>query len=184
MCYTRVDFSLYSPDHKILFVGAWVLATAYLVRRIKHPNWGRRGLDQTIIGAAKILWGPHTNDPLTDFGLSHDDVDMPVMEGTRSFILRGWHVPPPASGATTKTCVLAVHGGGRDRRAFLRHTPCLHNAGYGVLLFDCREHGLSHWEGRGLSLGTRESRDVHAVVQFLRRDFGYEFIVAMGTSQV
>ncbi len=93
--------------------------------------------------------------------------------------------------------------------AFLRHTPCLHKAGYGVLLFDCREHGLSDAEGRGVSLGTRESEDVHAVAQFLKSSnfqkplfsrhlqvsfslwrrsapgtFGYEFVVSLGTSQV
>lgn len=158
-----------------------VAVTAYLTHSVKHPPWNRPGLGQTIVGSAKILWGPHTNDPLTDFGLPHDTVEIPVHEGSAAFTLRGWHVP---AARPSKVCVLAVHGGGRDRRAFLRHTPCFHRAGYGTLLFDCREHGLSDSHGRGLGLGSSEAADVLAVVRALRRDLNYDYIVALGTSQV
>ena len=40
-----------------------------------------------------------------------------------------------------KICVVCVHGGGRDRRAFLRHIPLFVKRGIPVLLFDFREHG-------------------------------------------
>ena len=38
--------------------------------------------------------------------------------------------------------IIAVHGGGRDRRELHRFLPWLHGAGYEVLTYDCREHGL------------------------------------------
>jgi pimeloyl-ACP methyl ester carboxylesterase len=170
--------------------------TWFLVRQVKYPAWRRPGLGQVIVGSAQVLWGPYTRDPLADFGLKHDSIAVPVTDGGRTFTLRGWHVPPPAPGAAavpaanpgvramaSDVVVLAVHGGGRDRRAFLRHTPCLHRAGYGVVLFDTRDHGLSDGPGRGLGLGASESRDVHAMATALRRDFGYAFVVVLGTSQ-
>jgi len=49
--------------------------------------------------------------------------------------------------------IIAIHGAGVDRREFLRFTPWFHEAGFEVLLFDCREHGISSGTGRGVSYG-------------------------------
>lgn len=99
------------------------------------------------------------------------------------------HTPPYAG---TRSVVVAVHGGGRDRRAFLRHTGAIfHPAGFDTLLFDCAGHGLSddrrpwplsRWPGRALSWGTREHADVAGAVAWARRS-GYERVVVVATSQ-
>jgi hypothetical protein len=61
-------------------------------------------------------------------------------------VLRGWLVPaaPNAARATRGLGMVCVHGGGRDRRAWLRHVPMFHNRGYDVLLFDFSEHGVRY----------------------------------------
>lgn len=97
---------------------------------------------------------------------------------------------PPYAG--TRSVVVAVHGGGRDRRAFLRHTGAIfHPAGLDTLLFDCAGHGLSDarrpwplstWPGRALSWGTREHADVAGAVAWARQS-GYERVVVVATSQ-
>jgi len=83
----------------------------------------------------------------------------------------------------SETCVVCVHGAGRDRRAWLRHLPFLRRAGFGVLQFDCREHGNSDVRGRGLGYTTREHVDVQHAVAFARTSLGYARIVLLGTSQ-
>jgi len=98
---------------------------------------------------------------------------------------------PPYAGA--RVCVIAVHGGGRDRRAFLRHTGAIfHPAGLDALLFDCSGHGLSDerprwprssWPGRALSWGTREHADVAGAVAWARGAGGYNAVVVIATSQ-
>lgn len=78
--------------------------------------------------------------------------------------------------------IILVHGGGRDRRSWLRHIYFLHQAGYGCLLFDLREHGLSDGRMRGLWFGMRERYDVVAAADFMRHQLHYKHICLMGTS--
>ena len=47
------------------------------------------------------------------------------------------HLPPKADATPKNTCVVAVHGAGRDRRAFMRHFPLFVNAGYAIVAIDC-----------------------------------------------
>lgn len=123
-------------------------------------------------------WNGCIHDPMTDFGLHYTDVSF---TSTDQYTLRGWYVPPPAVGAR-KMGIVLVHGGGRDRRAWLRHVPFLHKAGYGCLLFDFREHGLSDGNMRGFSYGMKERFDVISACQFMRSTYKYERICAVGTS--
>jgi pimeloyl-ACP methyl ester carboxylesterase len=60
--------------------------------------------------------------------------------------------------------------------------PALHEAGYSVLLFDCREQGISDGASRGMSLGMRESADVVSATEWLTAR-GFETIAALGSSQ-
>lgn len=91
----------------------------------------------------------------------------------------------------SRVAVVCVHGAGRDRRAFLRHSKFLSQAGHDVLLFDCGNHGtsdcvpmwpLSAWPGRAVSLGKREYQDVNAAVNYVLRR-GAKKVVVLGTSQ-
>nr|CCC92333.1 conserved hypothetical protein [Trypanosoma congolense IL3000] len=123
-------------------------------------------------------WNGCIHNPLVDLGLQYEDVSF---SSTDNYTLRGWYVPAPKEKSRGVGVVL-VHGGGRDRRAWLRHVPFLHNAGYSCLLFDFREHGLSDGNMRGFTYGMKERFDVVAACQFMRSAYGYEFICAMGTS--
>ena len=95
-------------------------------------------LSQHIEGAAKELWGSMTRDPKTDLGLDFEDVEIPVHEGEGVVsILRGWHIPAinlGKKGQSPPPLIICAHGGGRDRRAFLRHSAWIHAGGAGVAL--------------------------------------------------
>lgn len=159
-------------------VGIWN-ATSRIVRAPWYahrvPFEGLRPVDGEPIGDS--VWQGATHDPKTDLGLDYADVELGTAGGAR---LRGWLVPG-APGA--RVAVVTVHGAGADRREFLRHVPVLHAAGYPVLLFDCREHGISDGAGRGISLGAREHEDVSAAVAYLRAQHGAERVAVIGTSQ-
>jgi dipeptidyl aminopeptidase/acylaminoacyl peptidase len=115
-------------------------------------------------------------DPKVSFGYSFESVEFPAQDGQS---LRGWIVPTESD---SKTIIIAVHGGGSDRRSYLSFVPVLNKAGYPVLLFDNREHGISDGVGLGMSLGLRESEDVVSAVDFLS-ERGYEQFAVLGNSQ-
>ncbi|MEE9608004.1 MAG: alpha/beta fold hydrolase [Myxococcota bacterium] len=115
-------------------------------------------------------------DPRADLGLDYEEVEFPAVDGST---LRGWLVPG-AKGAPVG--VATVHGGGGDRRNFLPIVPFLHEAGYPVLLFDCREHGVSDGAGRGIGLAFRERHDVSSAVSFLKHERGLARVAVIGTS--
>jgi pimeloyl-ACP methyl ester carboxylesterase len=109
-------------------------------------------------------WQGYCNDPKQDFGIDFDDVEFP--SGT--YTLRGWWVPAQDNPTPPKVAVVCVHGGGRDRRAFLRHTKFFHAMGWPTLLFDFREHGTSDGRGRGFTYGVQEQHDVSAAVRWVK----------------
>ncbi|KEG09930.1 Alpha/beta hydrolase fold protein [Trypanosoma grayi] len=156
-------------------------AFGYFVSEITiRPPWyhHRPNASRLTMRNCPDYWNGCIHDPLTDLGLPYDDVSF---KSTDRYTLRGWYVPPPAVGAR-KMGVVLVHGGGRDRRTWLRHVPFLHRAGYGCLLFDFREHGISDGNMRGFTYGMKERFDVVAACQFMRSAYKYERICAMGTS--
>lgn len=53
-------------------------------------------------------------------------------------------------------------------RIFASFPFLLFPQGFGMIAFDCREHGISHTKGQGLGYGTREAEDVAAVVNYAR----------------
>lgn len=85
---------------------------------------------------------------------------------TDGMTLRGWWVP--GLDPNSDLAVVFCHGGGRDRRAWLRHTPIFQKAGMPCLLFDLREHGISDGEMRGFHYGIREQYDVLAAVKYAK----------------
>eukprot|EP00696_Hemimastix_kukwesjijk_P011553 gnl/Hemi2/24503_TR8243_c0_g2_i1.p1 gnl/Hemi2/24503_TR8243_c0_g2~~gnl/Hemi2/24503_TR8243_c0_g2_i1.p1 ORF type:complete len:423 (-),score=97.84 gnl/Hemi2/24503_TR8243_c0_g2_i1:87-1355(-) len=127
------------------------------------------------------------SDPRTDWGLDYTDVSF---TNPRGMLLRGWLVKGRArtsSGAGVifdADCdvVIAVHGGGRDRRAFLRHIPLFNQQGISMLLFDLSEHGLSDGAERGFTYGINEQYDVLAAIDFVRNRCNFSRIGVLGTS--
>lgn len=87
-------------------------------------------------------------------------------------------------GPAQNVCLLCVHGGGRDRRTFLRMLPWLTQTirGLSVLLFDLRDHGTSDADGCGLTLGIREHADVVATFAHVRSVLGFARVILFGTS--
>ncbi|KAK7197674.1 Ankyrin repeats protein [Novymonas esmeraldas] len=159
----------------------YYVAVAYFVSEVAiRPPWyhhhpGARSLTRK---GCPDYWQGWIYDPRTDFGLDYDEVEFPSTDG---YTLRGWYVPPPPELAKQMGIVL-VHGGGRDRRTWERHVPFLHNAGYGCLLFDFREHGLSSGNMRGFTFGIKERFDVVAACELMQTKYGHKRICAMGTS--
>jgi fermentation-respiration switch protein FrsA (DUF1100 family) len=148
-------------------VGAWVLSGMML-----RPPWYEfRGPEQGFSPRIPIT------DPKQAHGLPFETVEFLAMDGST---LRGWYVP----GAPHATAgVVAVHGGGADRRHLLSITPMLHAAGYPVLLFDCREHGISDGEGYGLAFGIREYADTQSAVAWMKGTRSLQRIAVIGSSQ-
>lgn len=153
--------------------GLWAISEMAL-----RPGWyERRTPEQGLREVTFDGWQGIVTDPGHDFGYAFETVSFPARDGAT---LRGWWVPG-APGA--RAGVVTVHGGGADRRDFLRHLPVFHEAGYPVLAFDCREHGISDGRDLGVSFGVREHEDVIAAVAFARAHGGLERVAVVGTSQ-
>lgn len=179
-----------APLVRVLRIGAAVLGTLAVVTgaalwifsgMAMRPGWyehrtPKQGLRPVDAERAKS-WGKGTRNPLRDFGIPFEDVEFTTAQGAT---LRGWWVPgmPDADAG-----VITVHGAGADRRDFLRHLPILFSAGYPLLMFDCREHGISDGDNRGISYGVREHEDVSAAVRYVREARGLERVAVIGTSQ-
>ncbi len=116
-------------------------------------------------------------DPQGALGLAFEEVEFSAVDGS---VLRGWLIPgnPHATAG-----IVAVHGGGADRRHFLFTVPMFHEAGYPVLLFDCREQGISESRGRGVGFGVREYADTISAVDFVKQETGLQRIAVVGSSQ-
>jgi len=98
-----------------------------------------------------------STDPLQDFNIPFESVEFPAVDRQT---LRGWFVPGNTDAAAA---IITVHGGGTDRRSYLDMVPVLHEAGYPVLLFYNREHGISdgqrpRHESRHARIGRRFER--------------------------
>ena len=146
---------------------------------LRPPWYEHRTPEQGLLPATDFmkLWNWVADDPLAGLGLAFEEVEFPAVDGST---LRGWWIP---AAAPAKAAVVAVHGAGGDRREFLRHTPLLHRAGYAVLLFDCREQGISDGEARGVSLGIREHEDVSSAVDYVLGSRAMQRVAVLGSSQ-
>ena len=149
--------------------GAWVIA----VFAVHWPGYQHR----TPAEGLPPRDAPASGDPRSAHGYAFEEVEFPAADGST---LRGWFVP---GAPEARAGVVTVHGAGDDRRWFVRHLPIFHEAGYPVLLLDCREHGVSDGVGRGISFGIREHRDVSSAVAYLRRERGLARVAVIGTSQ-
>ncbi|KAH9580907.1 Alpha/beta hydrolase fold-1 [Trypanosoma melophagium] len=172
---------VFALEYISITLAFYFVALGYFVSEISvRPPWYHHRPKATRLTTHNCpdYWCGSIHDPHTDHGLIYEDISF---TSTDNYTLRGWYVPPPAEKAK-KMGIVLVHGGGRDRRTWLRHVPMLHKAGYGCLLFDFREHGLSDGNMRGFTYGMKERFDVVAACEFMRSTYKYERICAMGTS--
>jgi len=90
--------------------------------------------------------------------------------------LKGWWSP----GDAQKPVIIFAHGLNRSRLELLDQAAESNKRGYGVLLFDYRNHGES---GNGYTtLGIHESRDVCAAKEFVKQRAGGRPVVLWGIS--
>lgn len=103
-----------------------------------------------------------------------EDVSLRTQDG---LALAGWFAP-----GRLRSAVVFVHGLGANRMQLLPEAEIAARRGHGVLLYDSRGSGDS--EGRTVTWGDRERRDVSAAVDFLehRSDVNPERIAAYGFS--
>src|SRR5436305_12132722 len=78
-------------------------------------------------------------------------------------LLRGWW----SAGDGSKPVIIFVHGLNRSRLELLERAADANHRGYGVLLFDLRNHGES--DRAYTTIGVFESRDVCAAAQFVKK---------------
>ena len=86
-------------------------------------------------------------------------------------------VDPSSDGSDKAIVIMHGHGGSYDFDLY--RAPALHEAGFNVLLFDFRAHGRS--EGKRMTFGYEERRDVQAAIEFLHQR-GMQHIGLLGFS--
>lgn len=162
-----------------VLVIAALLAVYFANRLMRVSFWIHRPGAPVLaapIGANADFLGRYVHDPRIDLGLDFESVEFPAKDRET---LRGWLV----RGDARSTAVVGVHGLGADRRNLLEQVPLFHSLGYTVLLFDCRNHGISGGDGVGPSGGVHESEDVSSAVAFLKNAGRFREVVAFGISQ-
>src|SRR5215471_1737333 len=114
--------------------------------------------------------GPKTPEAV---GISVTDAEFASSDGIP---LRGWWNPGDAS----MPVIIFVHGLNRSRLEFLERAADSSKQGYGVLLFDLRNHGAS---GKAYTtIGIFETRDVCAASKWVRETAGARPQVLWGVS--
>jgi uncharacterized protein len=147
-----------------------------------NPEQIDRILQQMADAFGQQLRSPVLRTP-ADVGLDYEDVSFPATDGTA---LEGWYMPAAGSGKV----VIANHPMGFTRSGLPADTEpwksiwsssgndfavdlmpdyrILHDAGYNVLAYDLRNHGLSAAANGGIaSSGIYEARDVIGSVQYI-----------------
>jgi fermentation-respiration switch protein FrsA (DUF1100 family) len=101
----------------------------------------------------------------------------PVAFQSDGLRLSGWHIPAEDE---SKPIVLIAHGLNANKENFLLPAQLLHSAGHAVFLFDFRGHGDS--QGRTVTFGIKEARDVKAAYDWLAAAYPSRPIYALGYS--
>jgi dipeptidyl aminopeptidase/acylaminoacyl peptidase len=158
-----------------LITAVAALMAQRLIRPLRQPLWGNPA----------------------DLNMSYETVAFPATDGVR---LNGWFIVPPADSVRRGATLILVHGWGWNRLGeaatdalanltaasqvdFLRLAYSLHKDGFGLLLYDSRNHGES---GRQppMTFGESEAQDVLGAVAYLqgRPEVGPNRIGAIGFS--
>ena len=140
-------------------------------------------LERFADGFARLKRSPLLHSP-AEHGLEFEEVTFPASDGVP---LEGWFIPAPDS----RKLVIANHPMGFSRSGMPAHMQpwqadwalsgngfevdlvpdyvILHNAGYNVLAYDLRNHGMSSAANGGVTTGgVTESRDVVGSLRYAR----------------
>lgn len=93
--------------------------------------------------------------------------------------LAGWYVPAASGIGPRGPTVVLSHGWTDNKSGILEALPVFHDD-YNVVLFDFRNHGQS--QDAETTQGIREQRDLAAILDWLEREKGPDWIVAWGQS--
>jgi pimeloyl-ACP methyl ester carboxylesterase len=117
-----------------------------------------------------------------EYGSEYEVIELKTSD---KLTLRGVWIPAPGS----DKAIIILHGLNGSYDFDVYRAPALHEAGFNVLLFDFRAHGRS--EGKRMTFGYEEQRDVLAAIEFLHSrgmqhigllGFSYGGMVAMVTT--
>lgn len=127
-------------------------------------------------------WRGCCHDPKFHFGYEYEDVTFESAQG--GFRLSAWlvHGRSGTDMPRRELALVFTHGGGRDRRSWLRFLPIFVEQGYTCLLYDMREHGPSSGTGKGFTYGIMERWDVVGACRYMKRVQGFARVAAIGTS--
>lgn len=121
----------------ILWASPWLVRHAFRVPR--HPEHGTPA----------------------DVGLPFETIRFPTQRGRNLF---GWFIPSPRKGE--QPAIALVHGWGGNAEFMLPLAPVLHEAGWGLLLFDARCHGRS--DNDDFASMPRFAEDLENAVEWLK----------------
>ena len=119
------------------------------------------GLAMLVTGAKTRPMDRNLTETPATFGVQFKDVEFQTSDGVK---ISAWLVPSRDKRAT----IVYSHGLFRSRRELLDRAVELIRLGYGALLYDSRNHGLSGPARVGL--GYNERLDVEGAVRFLREE--------------
>ena len=119
------------------------------------------GLAMLVTGAKTRPMDRNLTETPATFGVQFKDVEFQTSDGVT---ISGWLVPSRDKRAT----IVYSHGLFRSRRELLERAMEFVRLGYGALLYDSRNHGLSGPARVGL--GYNERLDVEGAVRFLREE--------------
>lgn len=123
---------------------------------------------------ALFLAGPFPGAPLT----SHADLPVEYVDFTSKsgVLLKGSLL----IGEKGRGAVVLLHGYSVNRNILARRARFLYREGYNIFMFDFQAHGQSG--GEAVTLGYRESYDVEAAMEWVRKRFPEEKIAIVATS--
>ncbi|MBE3575812.1 MAG: alpha/beta fold hydrolase [Firmicutes bacterium] len=153
-----------AKNRRALRISLWVLAALILVV-LGAAFWYTNAL------VSQMVWVhiPPSKATPADLGLAAEDVYFRTTDGLR---ISAWFVPAKPAAAQAgrvRGTVILVHGWGGDlgtKGDLLGHAQFLSENGYNALPLDLRAHGES--DGKKISFGLDEARDVLAAIQYLR----------------
>lgn len=141
---------------------------------------GVLSLASLVIGEVVATCGPRIRQDQAAcadaLGLPYDNAAFTNEAGQ---VLRGWFFPAEAPHAP---CILYAPGTSHDQRSGLSLVVPMHTAGYSVLLFGYRGHGLSDGNRFGFTYGANEQKDINAAVRYLYEQRSVQQVGVIGFS--